>query len=179
MKLMISEETNKSECNIGLNRCMVYIHGIYNVTWRGWCFYNRRGHVGTGRSVRTVRNISKTPYPLMLPLGEPRRPSGLKRWFANATHQGTGSRIPPLPRAEFGRLTLEWHNWLVTPREGGGLSNLDARIKKKKHLGLLELRQMCERMRLEEGVSPSGSLDPLRAARDKVYAVDLRLAWGG
>ena len=27
--------------------------------------------------------------------------------MANATHRGTGSRIPPLPRAEFGRLTLE------------------------------------------------------------------------
>ena len=53
----------------------------------------------------------------------------LRRWFANATHRGTGSRIPPLPRAEFGRLTLEWHNWLVTPREGGGLSNLDSRIR--------------------------------------------------
>ena len=29
------------------------------------------------------------------------------RRFANATHRGTGSRIPPLPRAEFGRLTSE------------------------------------------------------------------------
>ena len=38
---------------------------------------------------------------------------------------------------------------------------------------------MDERMRLEEGVSRSGSLDPLRAARDEVYAVDLRIAWGG
>ena len=28
-------------------------------------------------------------------------------WFANARHRGTGSQIPPLPRAEFGRLTLE------------------------------------------------------------------------
>ena len=46
-------------------------------------------------------------------------PSGLRRWFANAMHRGTGARIPPLPRAEFGRLTLEWHNWLVTGREGG------------------------------------------------------------
>ena len=99
------------------------------------------------------------------------------RWFANATPRETGFRILPLPRAEFGRLTLEWHNWLVTPREGGGLSNLGCRIKK--HLGLLELRQMGERMRLEEAVSLSGSLDPLRAARDEVYAVDLRLAWGG
>ena len=50
--------------------------------------------------------------------------SGLRRWFANATHRGTGSRIPPLPRAEFGRLTLEWHNWLVTPREGGRTQQL-------------------------------------------------------
>ena len=57
---------------------------------------------------------------------------GLRRWFANATHRGTGSGIPPLPRAEFGRLKLEWHNWLVTPGEGrgaGGLSNLDSRIR--------------------------------------------------
>ena len=38
---------------------------------------------------------------------------------------------------------------------------------------------MGERMRLEEGVSLAGSLDPLWAARDEVYAVDLRLAWGG
>ena len=38
---------------------------------------------------------------------------------------------------------------------------------------------MGVRMRLEEGVSLSGSLDALRAARDEVFAVDLRLAWGG
>ena len=53
---------------------------------------------------------------------EPRWPSGLRRWFANATPRETGFRIPPLPRAEFGRVKLEWHNWLVTPGEGGGLS---------------------------------------------------------
>ena len=35
------------------------------------------------------------------------RCGGLRRWFGNATHRGTGSRIPPLPRAEFGSLTLE------------------------------------------------------------------------
>ena len=60
---------------------------------------------------------------------EPRWPSGLRRWFTNAMHRGTGSRIPPLPRAEFGRLMLESHNWLVTLREAGGLSNLDSRIR--------------------------------------------------
>ena len=38
---------------------------------------------------------------------EPRWPSGLRRWFANATPRETGFRIPPLPRAEFGRLKLE------------------------------------------------------------------------
>ena len=38
---------------------------------------------------------------------------------------------------------------------------------------------MGERMRLGEGVSLSGSLDPLRAARDEVHAADPRLAWGG
>ena len=38
---------------------------------------------------------------------------------------------------------------------------------------------MGERMWLEEGVLLSGSLDPLRAARDGVYTVDLRIAWGG
>ena len=37
----------------------------------------------------------------------PRWPSGLRRWFANATPRETGFRIPPLPRAEFGRLKLE------------------------------------------------------------------------
>ena len=37
----------------------------------------------------------------------------------------------------------------------------------KNHLGLLELRQMGERMRLKEGISLSGSLDPLHAARDE------------
>ena len=47
--------------------------------------------------------------------------SRLCQGLSLATHRGTGSRIPPLPRAEFGRLTLERHNWLVTPREGGGL----------------------------------------------------------
>ena len=40
-------------------------------------------------------------------LGEPRWPSGLRRWFANSTPRETGLRIPPLPRAEFGRLKLE------------------------------------------------------------------------
>ena len=54
---------------------------------------------------------------------EPRWPSGLRRWF-NATPWETGFRIPPLPRAEFGRLTMEWHNWLVTPREGGRTQQL-------------------------------------------------------
>ena len=33
--------------------------------------------------------------------------SGLRRWFASATHRGTGFRISPLPRAEFGWLVLE------------------------------------------------------------------------
>ena len=69
----------------------------------------------------------------------------------------------------------EWQNWLVTPRERGGLSNLDSCITKR--LGHLELRQTGERMRLGEGVSLYGSLDPTGAARDEVYAVDL-IAWG-
>ena len=30
--------------------------------------------------------------------------------------------IPALPKAEFGQLQMEWHNWLATPREGGELS---------------------------------------------------------
>ena len=62
------------------------------------------------------------------------------------THRGAGFRIPPLPRAEFGRLALEWHNWLVTPREGAGLSNL--RSAHYKRLGFLELQQSGWRMRL-------------------------------
>ena len=33
--------------------------------------------------------------------------AGLRHWFANATPRGTGFRIPPLPRAEFGRLAME------------------------------------------------------------------------
>ena len=36
---------------------------------------------------------------------------------------------------------------------------------------------MGERMRLEEGVSLSGLLDPLWSARDEVYVVDPRLAF--
>ena len=105
--------------------------------------------------------------------------SGLRRWFVNATHRGTGSRIPPLPRAEFGRLTLEWHNWLVTPREGGGLSRGWLRSPHSQHLGRLESQQTGEFMRLEEGVCFSGSLDPnwilTGAARDRVYVVNLKL----
>ena len=39
-------------------------------------------------------------------------------------------------------------------------------------------RQSGERMRLGEGVSLSGSLDPSGAARDEVYAVDLNSMGG-
>ena len=84
--------------------------------------------------------------------------SGLRRWFASATHRGIGFWIPPLPRADFGRLALEWHNWLITSREGGGLSNLDCHVHKC--LGNLELWKTGERMRPGEGVALSGSLDP-------------------
>ena len=53
---------------------------------------------------------------------------------------------------------LSWSDIIVTPRKGGGLSNLDRRIHKR--LGHLELRKTGERMGLGEGVSLSGSLDP-------------------
>ena len=62
--------------------------------------------------------------------GVSKNSGGLRSWFTIATHRGTGFRIPPLPRAEFGRLVLEWHNWPVTPREGGGLSNLRSPLQK-------------------------------------------------
>ena len=111
---------------------------------------------------------------------KPRWGSGLSspvRWFANSTHRGTGFRIPPLPRAEFGRLASEWHNWLVTPGEGretqqgGGL-----RSPHFQHLGRLESRQSVECVRLEEGVCFSGDRQILSgAARDGVYAVNLKL----
>ena len=42
---------------------------------------------------------------------------------------------------------MEWHNWLATPREGGGLS-FDRRISQ--HLVHLELRFTGERIRLEK-----------------------------
>ena len=43
---------------------------------------------------------------------EPRWPSGLRRWFANATPRGTGFRIPPLPRAASAKGRV-WpaHSW--------------------------------------------------------------------
>ena len=33
----------------------------------------------------------------------------------------TKGRIPALPRAKFGRLQWERHNWLISPKAGGGL----------------------------------------------------------
>ena len=86
---------------------------------------------------------------------EPRSPSGLRRWFANATHQGMGSWILPLPRAELGRLTLEWHNWPVTPREGGRTQQLRCASYEPRVYSYTD-----GRMRLGEGISLSGSLDP-------------------
>ena len=55
--------------------------------------------------LNTARGVN--PIVEKLPVLEPRWPSGLRRWFANATPRETGFRIPPLPRAEFGRLKLE------------------------------------------------------------------------
>ena len=47
---------------------------------------------------------------------EPRWPRWLRRWFASAMHRGirnwgTGFWIPPLPRAEFGRLAAPISRW--------------------------------------------------------------------
>ena len=108
---------------------------------------------------------------------EPRWPSSLRCWFANATPRETGFRIPPLPRAEFAG--SRWSDIIGSSLQGRGEDSATWMPNITKHLGLLELRQMGERMRLEEDVSLSESLDPLRAARDEVYAVDPKLAWGG
>ena len=59
---------------------------------------------------------------------KPRWRSGIRQrtvWlqfhFAVATHQGSGFRIPALPKAEFEQLEMECRNWLATTRVGGGL----------------------------------------------------------
>ena len=56
---------------------------------------------------------------------------------------------------------MEWHNWLGTVREGGGggLSRGWGTDCISQHLGRLESRLTDERIRLEENVCLSGSLD--------------------
>ena len=62
---------------------------------------------GSLRSCIDYRQLNNITVKKLIPLREPRWPSGLRRWFANDTPRETGFRIPPLPRAEFGRLKLE------------------------------------------------------------------------
>ena len=57
-----------------------------------------------------------------------------------------GFRIPALPRAEFGLLKWERHNWLTSPR-AGGIGRIEQRLG---HLGIMV--KGSETMQLGEGV---------------------------
>ena len=71
---------------------------------------------------------------------------------------------------------LECHNWPVTSREGGGLSNLDSCITSAS--GSWSNGSQAGGSGLEKACHSTGSLDPTGAARDAVYAVDLNSMGG-
>ena len=109
--------------------------------------------VRLAKSIREERSATKAPVRQCYRHSEGTgvRIPPLPRAEFGRHSEGTGVRKPPLPRAEFGRLPSERHNWLVTPRDGGGRS---------RHLGRLETRRSVESAWLREGVRFSGSPDP-------------------
>ena len=71
---------------------------------------------------------------------------------------------------------MEWHNWLATPREGGGFSRGWLRSPHSQHLGRLESRQTGERIWLGRRRTFLRDRRILTgAARDGVYAVNLKI----
>ena len=70
-------------------------------------FSHASSYTGSTGQFKLVMFRNGRPFQHKIYFSEPRWRSGLRRWFASATHRGSGVSNPASAKAEFGRLALE------------------------------------------------------------------------